>query len=374
MTALLPATDPDKIDQGLLEMVSRMVSYDAMCGWAVNLVTRFEKHHPELVPLIKRIVCLIPLVHVHNHKDNCTYCFASIYIKHAGHFHGETTEHYWPECNQLGPQTRQMNNGHRQDTLIDHHSDWNWKKVANIEATTLENDVAYAKRLFLHKRAHFQGLSQLYADQVPTWDKMDRNSHVKGPDKEVRCVYRHDQQKVPSQSAIYQFLLYSEAHRKEKADLNAAGLGKVAVFLNEGLNIARLQLELEALVKRNRLHPLESERVQINADREKLRTRISKWRSLQKAQMTSIGDQVLKQSVSKAFADAPESERLFLPSEFSPEERLKFDLITLARAEFQLREGAAFDALRSVRNIVKTLGTIGHEKKTQDYGQMRNTR
>jgi hypothetical protein len=60
------------------------------------------------------------------------YLFSSAYIPGAGHKHGETAEMTWAEFNQLGPQTRQMNNGHRQDTIIDHFGDWNWKKTANM--------------------------------------------------------------------------------------------------------------------------------------------------------------------------------------------------------------------------------------------------
>ncbi|KAF8074505.1 hypothetical protein FPV67DRAFT_1725303 [Lyophyllum atratum] len=371
--ALRQIKDLENIDGHLINVIQRFFCYDISCGYDVNIIPRFQRSHPDLVPIVERMCYLIPLVHVHNHKDNCMYCYSSAYTAHAGHFHGETAEHYWPECNQLGGQTRQMNNGHRQDTLIDHHSDWNWKKVANM-ATSLEEDVSYAKRLFLHKRAHFQGLSLLYAAQVPVWDKLDRKSRIKGADKEVQCVYRHNQHKVPSQSAIYQFMLSTEANRKEAADLNAAGLGKITVFLNEGLNLARIQLELRALVKQNKEHTLESTRTDISTGREKLSSRISKWRSLQKSVMAPIGDRVLAQSVSKAFADTPECEILFLPSDFTAEERVTFNLTELAQSEYQLREGAAFDALRSVRNIVKTLGTIGHEKKTQDYGQMRNTR
>jgi len=81
---------------------------------------------------VRNIRYLIPLVHVQNHKDNCTYLYSSAYVEHAGHFFGETAEHVWPELNQLGAQTRQMNNGHRQDTIIDHHSHWNWMKTSNL--------------------------------------------------------------------------------------------------------------------------------------------------------------------------------------------------------------------------------------------------
>jgi hypothetical protein len=62
------------------------------------------------------------------------YLYGTDYTECIGHFHGETAEHYWPEQNQIGPHVRQMNNGHRQDTLNDHQGDWNWKKFAKMSA------------------------------------------------------------------------------------------------------------------------------------------------------------------------------------------------------------------------------------------------
>lgn len=134
--ALRQIKDLDNVDGYLINAICRYLSYDISCGYKVNIISRFQQNHPDLVTIVERMTYLIPLVHVHNHKDNCTYSYSSAYIPHAGHFHGETAEHYWPECNQLGPQTRQMNNGHRQDTLIDHHGDWNWKKIANMCTST----------------------------------------------------------------------------------------------------------------------------------------------------------------------------------------------------------------------------------------------
>jgi hypothetical protein len=63
------------------------------------------------------------------------YEFSAAYTPSSGHFHGETAEQYWVELNQLGPQTRQMNNGHRQDCIIDSHSDWNWKKMMGMRTS-----------------------------------------------------------------------------------------------------------------------------------------------------------------------------------------------------------------------------------------------
>ena len=122
---------------------------------------------------------LIPLLHVQNHKDNCTYLFSSAYAEGAGHFHGETAEMPWVELNQLAPQTRQMNNGHRQDTIIDHQSHWNWAKTSNMG--TCFN--------ILHNL-----ILKLYADKVPMWNRMDHRPRM-GKDKEVQSVYRQNEKK-----------------------------------------------------------------------------------------------------------------------------------------------------------------------------------
>lgn len=214
------------------------------------------------------------------------YCFASAYIANAGHFHGETAEHYWAESNQLGAQTRQMNNGHRQDTLIDHHRDWNWKKTAIMcakrhsiitcretkfsLAASLYTDITNAKMLFVQKRDHFHGLSAIYANRVAIWNKDDRQRRFLNKRKEIECVYRHNPGKgwsshlqtniliclhsklpVPSQATIYQFLLGTE-NAAEHIASNLPSFGREtmpghgseitgAAFLNEALYIQSLQ-------------------------------------------------------------------------------------------------------------------------------------
>ncbi|KAJ7844019.1 hypothetical protein B0H14DRAFT_2248006, partial [Mycena olivaceomarginata] len=86
--------------------IDQVTTYDIACEYFINLEERFRKSFPDLVPMVKRM--------------------------RWGDFHGETAEQYWPEANQLGPHVRQMNNGHRQDTMINHHGDWNHKKTMDI--------------------------------------------------------------------------------------------------------------------------------------------------------------------------------------------------------------------------------------------------
>ena len=120
------------VDELLDDAMDLKISYDISCGYAVNASSRFDDNFPELADVVKKATWLIPLLHIQNHKSDCMYRYSSSYTEGAGHFHGETAEMTWAESNQLGAQTRQMNNGHRQDTIINAASDWNWKKIVNM--------------------------------------------------------------------------------------------------------------------------------------------------------------------------------------------------------------------------------------------------
>jgi len=101
-----------------LAFIDCVLSYDINCGYPIYSLDHFEAQFPEEADFIAGMRWLIPLLHVQNHCNNCTYLFSSAYIESMGHFHNETAEQSWVELNQLAGQTHQMNNGHRQDTTI----------------------------------------------------------------------------------------------------------------------------------------------------------------------------------------------------------------------------------------------------------------
>lgn len=115
------------------------VSYDSACSFIVNILSRFTDHISDMTDVIKRTRFSIDSLHIHNHLDKCMYLLAACYQSCSGHFHGVGTEQYWSENNQMGPQTRQMNPGHRHDKIIEHHGFWNWKKITRIGKYILMN-------------------------------------------------------------------------------------------------------------------------------------------------------------------------------------------------------------------------------------------
>ncbi|KAJ7933186.1 hypothetical protein B0H13DRAFT_2511652 [Mycena leptocephala] len=203
---------------------SKTSTYDIACEYYIKLEERFKKHFPDLVDDVKQMRWGVPSLHVQGHQDSCNYLFGTAYMECVGHFHGETAEHYWPEANQLGPHVRQMNNGHRQDTMIIHHVDWNHKKTMKI-AVTLAN-ARYAE-----KRDHFIGLSISFRDRLNKWKVMDRTPSKNG--KEATSVYKHRTSKVPSQTAIYQAMLAQD----DNFQSTMIPRNKLARLLNDALKI-----------------------------------------------------------------------------------------------------------------------------------------
>lgn len=188
---------------------------------------------------------------------------------------------------------------------------------------------------------------------------------------------------VPSQETVYQFLLGLES----KASAGPKTQGTLALFLHEGLGIEALQYVqddrfqslitadtdhrhcIKAKIVNERLKPSPGVEKEIKGQREKLRSRLNDWRTIQTTFIPTI-DEYLMTSVTKN----PEEEKLFLPSDFSMVQRTHLGIVELAQAESQLREGAAFDALSRVQTAVKVIVVLRDRKKKDAHGQEKHTR
>ncbi|KAJ7113877.1 hypothetical protein C8R44DRAFT_630668 [Mycena epipterygia] len=351
--------------------IDQATTYDIACEYFIHLEERFQKNFPDLVHMIKRMRWGVPALHVQGHQDSCTYLFGTAYMECVGHFHGETAEQYWPEANQLGPHVRQMNNGHRQDTMINHHNDWNHKKTMNL-GVSLAEDISEAKIKYVEKRNHFIALSISFHDRVQQWQKMPRTSSKTG--KEAVSVYKHNITKgkvvhtVPSQLAIYQKMLSDESAFSS----TMVPKNKVAQFMDEGLKIQDMQYKLKQLIHDSKEHDLVSTQKEIRKRTLKTQVRIEAWRKMQIVLMPRIGDKVAAQSMNGL---SVHDEKLFLPSDFPSEiDRRALDLTSLAVEEGKWREGQAFDHLRALQNIVKAITALRNRKIRDDRQQKQNTR
>ncbi len=78
------------------------------------------------------IIQAIGLWHVHGHKEECLYRFASTYIPGVGVVDGEILETLWSLLNRISRTCRGMTTAHRTEVLDDHMGDSNWKKTINM--------------------------------------------------------------------------------------------------------------------------------------------------------------------------------------------------------------------------------------------------
>jgi hypothetical protein len=127
--------------------------------------------------------------------------------------------------------------------------------------------------------------------------------------------------------------------------------------------------KLLAKVKEYREHSLVSLRKEIDSQRETLRSRLTAWRSNQRAIMPKAGDAVIRQPPCEV-----ECEKLYLPSEFPSSERDALEVAILAGEETKLREGEAFDSLLLIQTAVKTVVALRDQKNRHARGQGENTR
>ncbi|HEV7737024.1 MAG TPA: hypothetical protein VGO47_06580 [Chlamydiales bacterium] len=109
-------------------------TYDVACQYMRHLSKRLQKNTflSDVACATDRMIAGIGKMHQAGHKDDCTYEFGLNYLEGAGQLSGEGVETVWSESNQVNGSAKQMNPGHRHDTLDTNFNDWNWNKVIRI--------------------------------------------------------------------------------------------------------------------------------------------------------------------------------------------------------------------------------------------------
>lgn len=116
-----------------------LTTYDIMCQWVKNLLSRIENAPPELRFNfnIKDLEFAIPKFHLLAHGQPCNIPYSLNYKKGVGRVDGEGVERCWSNLNGVAPSTRQMGPGSRKDTIEDHAGHHNWRKTVNLGEYTL---------------------------------------------------------------------------------------------------------------------------------------------------------------------------------------------------------------------------------------------
>lgn len=105
-----------------------LLIYDIACQYFVHIHDRIGNALPRGL----EIDSAIGLFHVHAHKDECLFRYATSFIPGAGIVAGEILESLWSSLNSISPTARTATLAHRAEMLDDHATDSNHKKLLGM--------------------------------------------------------------------------------------------------------------------------------------------------------------------------------------------------------------------------------------------------
>ncbi|KAG6848173.1 hypothetical protein H0H93_002703 [Arthromyces matolae] len=330
-----------------------LLSYDIWCHYHVNLVKRFRERFPTLAGVVSRVRGTIPKMHVVNYVLMCMLLYGFNYLPFSGETWGENIEGGWAEQNQSAGSTKEMNDGHRHDSLDDMFGYWNWMKLHNMPETLTRMYKNCIETLKIREN-DFTSLTEMHDPKlIAKWKLMDKTPK-KGKDGVVTSVYEVCiAGGPPTLNKTYQLLL--------KDQNESQGDDELVCLIHQGLYLEERQRSSK--IKR-------STTAATLASDQKLADDISGWWQKQITLLPS-----LQNEIDSTTADAvPEDLPLHLPSSFSADRREELGLVEAATVEFKLREGQAHDTLQDVRTAIKTVNANVHFKKNNVSGQGPNTR
>ncbi|THU99897.1 hypothetical protein K435DRAFT_658099 [Dendrothele bispora CBS 962.96] len=348
-------------------------SYDANCSFSTHKVKRFTSstYLEDQKGFIAKFEHGIPDLHIKGHIDDCSVVFGHPYHWCVGHFHGETAEYYWVELNQVGGYTRQMNDGHREDTIIAHHNDWNWRKTVNL-ADRLAQDLQYARLQYQEKRDRFCQLSQ--ADpRSAGWSQLSRVPRQETIGRERKPVWVSPYHRRPQATPSLQALLGGLAKVPDEMSKHSVDASILEVFFRKAFDVERLQQEMREIKRRNKKSP---ETMSIS-DTEELRGReVRLCKALQELciRRGEIMPQVTPLVTTASKQTTPETETLFLPSDLTAEDRVRFKLSVIANQEIALRQAQAEEEISKVKTIAKSISSLLQYRTKNIRGQDMKTR
>ncbi|KAL0572000.1 hypothetical protein V5O48_009966 [Marasmius crinis-equi] len=338
------------------------VSYDAMCILTPNINKRHAileyLHIPGLAHVVRSAERQVAYAHCRGHVEGCGKIYDPFCHFCNGRFTGETAEMYWPEMNQISGYTSQMNDGHRQDTIIGHHNDSNHKKTIN-QAHTLSEQILLSRAMFQENRDNLKQLSEIHSDKVAEWSKRDRNpqpEHPNQPSKEWISPYYRRASNIPSPTAL--FAAWAEDRRNSAAYIPAVSASDtdVEAYWRIAWEVQGLQAKINTLKAVHKHVAGDDGDEELQREREKLEQRLLAFRRHQ-----GIVSPCLPPLDSGCRGEVEDLE-LRLPSDLTKAERIKYGLTALAQQEGLLLEAQINILIGEIKSICQHLFAILHYK------------
>lgn len=136
-------------DQGLFFI------YDIVCQYIINLRKRIGKDLPDDLTIEKAI----DLFHVHCHKDECFFRYATTFIPGAAVVAAQILESLWSTLNTISPKLRTASLPHRAEILDDHACDSNNKKMLSM-TNTLRSKYLDTKEMAIEAQENYSKIVQ----------------------------------------------------------------------------------------------------------------------------------------------------------------------------------------------------------------------
>lgn len=115
--------------------IKRIVfSYDIACQWSRNLLKRCSTYPKNALSAGNNIELLfaVPKFHLHAHIAKCHSTYSLNYLPGVGQTDGESPERGWASANGITNSTKEMGPGSWSDTLDDHFTNYNWRKIISL--------------------------------------------------------------------------------------------------------------------------------------------------------------------------------------------------------------------------------------------------
>ncbi|KAH8102763.1 hypothetical protein DFH11DRAFT_1735402 [Phellopilus nigrolimitatus] len=365
-----------------------LVTYDIACQWNKKLTARVREYPHELQAAFFNMLVhyAVPKFHLKGHGEVCQSPYSLNLLRHSARTDGEGIERGWSHINPIATATREMGPGFRHDTIDDHWSAWNWRKIIGLGIILLrkltEAEEMYAKhqKKFIELSETFEpGVLAAWNAMVDIWQKDPLHAPDPYADPDTHVSLADLRKELAKEEASY------TDGTLTVDDLTAS------TFLVKGLELEDLGRTFKALVAARKAKPHTVQSAVLQERKTTLLSKINKWRNPQLVFMPCAAIQVA-QAAADATATAPDatdnssappSEKHFLldiPPLCLPSE-LNSDLMgalptryKLHEKELRLRFAQAEDSLAELRRLLRLKSSSLTFKKLNNVGQRENTR
>ncbi|KAJ6543417.1 hypothetical protein DFH09DRAFT_1367992 [Mycena vulgaris] len=303
-----------------------VLTYDVYCQYFKNITSRFKRWFPSMADFIGRLAGAVPKMHIRNHVAQCQSQWSTNFQDYLAFLIGELIEGSWAEMNQFAGSTKEQNHGHRHDSLDDGCGQWNWDKLIHMAETLLKMYREACSAIRKRSPAFDDLTASTDPALISKWAAMDKKWKIVNG-KYSSPYDANIKNGPPTHRSAYEKLIKAELTKSLAGNVDCPGNTE---FIGRGLRIEKEQHRITAILKTSTTNKAVTARAN-------LRKELIAWR-------------------------------------LSDHMRRSLGMSELAAAEYELREGQAYDALADVRIAIKTFNFNVAFKIAQIQGQSSNTR